>query len=48
MVSVDPHLEGIIMRVRKSMVKFEGAFEDRASIEIARAFERPTTCYLNR
>lgn len=48
MVSVDPLLEGIIMRVRKSMVKFEGAFEDRASIEIARAFERPNTCNLNR
>ncbi|KAI0703549.1 RdRP-domain-containing protein [Cytidiella melzeri] len=48
MVSVDPQLEGVMMRVRNSMVKFQGAFEERASIEIARAFERPTTCYLNR
>ncbi|KAI0345277.1 RdRP-domain-containing protein [Trametopsis cervina] len=48
MVSVDPLLEGVMMRVRKSMVKFEGAFVDRASIEIARAFERPNACNLNR
>lgn len=48
MVSVDPLLEGIMMRVRKSMVKFEGHFDGVASIEIAHAFERPTACYMNR
>ena len=48
MVSVDPQLEGIMMRVRQSMIKFEGHFDGSASIEIAHAFERPTTCYMNR
>lgn len=48
MVVVDERLQGVFMRLRKSMNKFEGPVEDFATIEIARAFERPNTCYLNR
>ncbi|KAI0094073.1 RdRP-domain-containing protein [Irpex rosettiformis] len=48
MVSVDPQLEGVMMCVRNSMVKFDGHFDGGASIEIAHAFERPTSCYMNR
>ncbi|KAJ3536923.1 hypothetical protein NM688_g6770 [Phlebia brevispora] len=48
MVAVDEQLPGIYMRVRESMNKFKGFTTDLASIEIARAFERPNTCYLNR
>ncbi|THG97697.1 hypothetical protein EW026_g4356 [Hermanssonia centrifuga] len=48
MVAVDDQLEGIRMRLRESMNKFEGPKDDFAEIEIARAFERPGTCYLNR
>jgi RNA-dependent RNA polymerase len=48
MVAVDERLEGVKMRLRKSMNKFLGPAGDIATIEIARAFERPNTCYLNR
>ena len=48
MVAVDERLEGVLMRLRKSMDKFQGPEEESATIEIARAFERPNTCYLNR
>ncbi|GJE87096.1 RdRP-domain-containing protein [Phanerochaete sordida] len=48
MVAVDARLKGVKMRLRPSMNKFEGPAEDTATIEIARAFERPNTCYLNR
>ena len=48
MVVVDWRLTGVKMRLRKSMDKFQGPEEETATIEIARAFERPNTCYLNR
>lgn len=48
MVVVDERLPGIAMRLRQSMDKFQGPEEEAATIEIARAFERPNTCYLNR
>ncbi|KAL4244861.1 RNA-dependent RNA polymerase [Abortiporus biennis] len=48
MVVVDEQLEGIKMRLRPTMNKFEGPQEERADIEIARAFERPGITYLNR
>ena len=48
MVCVDEQLQGIKMRLRKSMNKFKGPPEERPAIEIARAFERPGSCYLNR
>lgn len=48
MVCVDEQLEGVKMRLRNSMRKFTGRDEELPAIEIARAFERPNTCYLNR
>ncbi|OBZ75664.1 RNA-dependent RNA polymerase 1 [Grifola frondosa] len=48
MVVIDERLEGIKMRLRKSMNKFKVRNEDLAEIEIARAFERPSISYLNR
>ncbi len=48
MVGIDPRLEGIKMRLRPSMDKFEALDTDVAEIEIARWFDRPGTCYLNR
>jgi RNA-dependent RNA polymerase len=48
MVSVDENLEGIKMRLRPSMCKFEVHDDDNADIEIARAFERPNLSFLNR
>ena len=36
------------MRLRPSMKKFDTKDDDNAPIEIAQAFERPNTCYLNR
>ena len=48
MVCVDEQLTGIKMRLRKSMNKFKGPPVERPAIEIARAFERPGSCYLNR
>lgn len=48
MVAVDENLKGVKMRLRPSMNKFEGPAEETATIEIARAFEKPNTCYLNR
>lgn len=51
-VAIDEQLDkngnGIHMRLRPSMKKFEVNDDDIASIEIAQAFERPPTCYLNR
>ncbi|TFK60639.1 RdRP-domain-containing protein [Pluteus cervinus] len=44
---LDNHPNGIKMRLRPSMRKFDKASK-RAEIEIALAFERPNTCYLNR
>lgn len=48
MVGIDPRLEGIKMRLRPSMDKFEALDTDTAEIEIARWFDKPGTCYLNR
>ncbi|KAH9952081.1 RdRP-domain-containing protein [Amylocystis lapponica] len=48
MVSIDSQLQGIRMRPRKSMNKFQAHDEDLADIEIAASFIRPGTCYLNR
>lgn len=42
-VAVDEQLEGIFMRVRKSMNKFKGHGEDFAQIEIAKAFSKPNS-----
>ena len=36
------------MRLRPSMKKFDTNDDDNAPIEIAQAFGRPNTCYLNR
>jgi RNA-dependent RNA polymerase len=36
------------MQLRKSMKKFENHTEEWADIEIARAFDYPNLCYLNR
>lgn len=47
-VHLDGHPDGILMRLRGSMNKFDSKQEDVADIEIAQAFERPNTCYLNR
>ncbi|KAF9453025.1 RdRP-domain-containing protein [Macrolepiota fuliginosa MF-IS2] len=51
-VAVDEQLDklgnGIHMRLRESMCKFEVANDDIAPIEIAQAFEHPNVCYLNR
>lgn len=51
-MSVDTRLGqdsgGIHMRLRPSMKKFDTKDDDNAPIEIAQAFERPNTCYLNR
>lgn len=48
MVGIDERLEGIQMRLRESMNKFEALDQDIAPIEIARWFEKPGTTYLNR
>lgn len=48
MVAIDERLEGIKMRLRPSMNKFEALDKDVAPIEIARWFDRPGTSYLNR
>ncbi|KZT71262.1 RdRP-domain-containing protein [Daedalea quercina L-15889] len=48
MVAIDERLEGIKMRLRHSMNKFKALDEEVGEIEIARAFDRPGTCYLNR
>ncbi|KAF8912009.1 RdRP-domain-containing protein [Gymnopilus junonius] len=45
---LDKSAKGIHMRLRPSMRKFEVANDNIAKIEIAQAFERPNTCYLNR
>ncbi|KAG7448123.1 RdRP-domain-containing protein [Guyanagaster necrorhizus] len=51
-VAVDPELDkepnGIRMRLRPSMKKFEDSRSMEADIEIARAFDKPGTSYLNR
>ncbi|QRW07361.1 RNA-dependent RNA polymerase [Ceratobasidium sp. AG-Ba] len=46
MVRIDPKLEGEQLCIRPSMTKFEAPGE--LGFEIARAFERPSTCFLNR
>ena len=48
MVGIDGRLEGVKMRLRKSMNKFQALEEDEAPIEIARWFDKPGTSYLNR
>ncbi|CCM00004.1 uncharacterized protein FIBRA_02029 [Fibroporia radiculosa] len=48
MVVIDEQLQGIKMHLRPSMNKFRAHDDDLAEIEIARAFERPGTSYLNR
>ena len=47
---LDKRTDGIQMRLRPSMRKFEARDDDseEAEIEIAQAFEIPNTCYLNR
>ncbi|KAK7038067.1 RNA-dependent RNA polymerase [Favolaschia claudopus] len=47
---LDKHPDGILMRLRDSMKKFESDDSKSASaeIEIARAFEKPNMAYLNR
>ncbi|KAK0463788.1 RNA dependent RNA polymerase-domain-containing protein [Desarmillaria tabescens] len=51
-VAVDPELDhdpnGIRMKLRPTMRKFEDPRSTEADIEIARAFDRPNTSYLNR
>ena len=47
-VQLDKDQRGIHMRLRQSMKKFDTNDEDNAPIEIAQAFGRPNTCYLNR
>ncbi|KAF8226752.1 RdRP-domain-containing protein [Tricholoma matsutake] len=51
-VAVDEQLDGnpngILMRLRPSMKKFENSQAIFAPIEIAQSFEHPNTCYLNR
>ncbi|KAI6023039.1 hypothetical protein PISMIDRAFT_595629 [Pisolithus microcarpus 441] len=48
MVAVDPLLEGIYMRLRPSMRKFDVEGKDYAEIEIASAFGEPKPAQLNR
>ncbi|KAI0782232.1 RdRP-domain-containing protein [Abortiporus biennis] len=48
MVAVDDQLEGIKMRLRPSMRKFEAKQDGPANIEIARPFDHPVLAYLNR
>ncbi|KAJ7685522.1 RNA dependent RNA polymerase-domain-containing protein [Mycena polygramma] len=47
---LDKHPDGILMRLRPSMKKFESddMKASNAEIEIAMAFEKPNTAYLNR
>ncbi|KAF8609423.1 RdRP-domain-containing protein [Ceratobasidium sp. AG-I] len=45
MLAIDYRLEGSVICVRKSMDKFDSASLD---IEVARAFDRPSPCFLNR
>jgi RNA-dependent RNA polymerase len=51
-VGVDERLDGnpngILMRLRPSMKKFENSQAVFADIEIAQSFEHPNNCYLNR
>ncbi|TFK30601.1 RNA-directed RNA polymerase 2 [Coprinopsis marcescibilis] len=46
MLSVDPRLQGNIICLRPSMIKFEAP--NSQAIEIARSFDRPTQYFLNR
>ncbi|TBU35633.1 RdRP-domain-containing protein [Dichomitus squalens] len=48
MVGIDERLEGVKMRLRPSMNKFDALDKDVAPIEIARWFDKPGTSYLNR
>lgn len=45
---LDKHPDGIMMRLRVSMRKFDILQASVANIEIAQSFEQPNTCYLNR
>lgn len=45
---LDNHPKGIQMQLRTSMKKFENSTDETADIEIARAFDYPNHCYLNR
>jgi RNA-dependent RNA polymerase len=47
---LDKHPDGILMRLRPSMKKFDSddVTAMNAEIEIAMAFEKPNTAYLNR
>ena len=45
---LDGNPDGILMRLRPSMKKFENSQAVFADIEIAQSFERPNNCYLNR
>ncbi|KAI0672875.1 RdRP-domain-containing protein [Trametes maxima] len=47
-VVIDHRLEGIKMRLRPSMNKFEALDKNIAPIEIARWFDKPGTSYLNK
>ncbi|KAH9843166.1 RdRP-domain-containing protein [Rhodofomes roseus] len=48
MVAIDERLEGVKMRLRPSMNKFRALDEEVGEVEIARAFDKPGTSYLNR
>ncbi|KAG5645067.1 hypothetical protein DXG03_007157 [Asterophora parasitica] len=45
---LDKRSDGIHMRLRPSMRKFQVSQAEMADIEIAQSFEHPNTCYLNR
>jgi hypothetical protein len=47
-VSVDRQLEGIHLRLRPSMNKFQDHGEEYAMVEIARPVVKPNTPHLNR
>lgn len=48
MVSVDHTLTGSVICLRPSMIKFQVASGQHNDIEIARAFDKPGPCFLNR
>lgn len=50
MVAIDTQLQGIKMRLRPSMNKFKPLADQthEAEIEIARPFDRPMKCNLNK
>jgi hypothetical protein len=45
---IDPEPKGRKMCLRNSMRKFDGHIDALPEIEIAKAFERPGRCFLNK